>query len=243
MRAVIIDDESKCRQTLGNLIKRFADNINVVGEANCVSQGVKLIDTEKPDLVFLDIQMPDGTGFDLLNQIEFNTFKLIFCTSYDQYAVKAFRFSAIDYLLKPLDPDIFVGAMNKLNENEQAQLQSKLEVLSSNTNDFSRIALHSADGINLVDIADIIRCESNGNYTRFVIKNKPNILVTKTMKEYDEILSTQNFIRIHKSYLVNLAHITKYVKGEGGWVIMTDGSKIEVARRKKDLLMNILSKI
>lgn len=243
MRTVIIDDESKCRQTLINLIGRFATNLQVIGEAGCVEQGVNLINSEKPDLVFLDIQMPDGTGFDLLGQIEYHDFKLIFCTSHNQFAVKAFRFSAIDYLLKPLDPDIFSAAIKKIDALNNQELTAQLEVLNANKNEFNRIALHASDGINLVNVADIIRCESNGNYTRFVIHNKPNILVTKTMKEYDELLSSQNFLRIHKSYLVNLSHISKYVKGEGGWVIMTDNSKIEVARRKKEMLLRVLAKI
>lgn len=243
MRTVVIDDEPKSRQTLKNFIAKYAVNLELVGEADNIDSGVRLIDTEKPELVFLDIQMPDGTGFDLLGQIEHNDFQLIFCTSFDQYAVKAFRFSAIDYLLKPLDPDVFKAAVNKVLENKNAELKEQLEVLNANKNEFTRIALHSSDGISLVDVADIIRCESNGNYTRFVIKGKQNILVTKTLKDYEETLSEHNFIRIHKSFLVNLAHVSKYVKGEGGWVIMSDDSKIEVARRKKDQLLSILSQM
>lgn len=243
MRTVIIDDEPKSRQTISNFIAKYATDLQIIGQADCVEKGVALIESEKPELVFLDIQMPDGTGFDLLGQVMFNDFKLIFCTSYDQYAIKAFRFSAIDYLLKPLDPDIFVAAIKKISGEDGAQMKDKLEVLIANKSDFSRIALHSFEGINLVNINDIIRCESSGNYTRFIIKNQPNLLVTKTLKEFDEILSNQGFIRIHKSFLVNINHITKYVKGEGGWVIMSDDSKIEVSRRKKDRLLQILSSI
>lgn len=243
MRTVIIDDEEKGRQTLKNFINKYASELQIIGEADCVSKGVDLIENTKPELVFLDIQMPDGTGFDLLGQVMFNNFKLIFCTAYDKYAIKAFRFSAIDYLLKPLDPDIFSAAIKKVNAEKGKQLNDQIEILKTNKTDFTRIALHSSEGISLVQLEDIIRCESSGNYTRFIIKNQPNILVTKTLKEYDETLSDQGFIRIHKSFLVNLTHITKYLKGDGGWVLMSDDVKIEVSRRKKEQLLHVLSEM
>ena len=146
IRTVIIDDEEKGRKTLENFIQKYAPNLSIVGEAIDVESGVKLIDDVKPDLVFLDIKMPGGTGFDLLGMVEFNDFNLIFCTAYDQFAVKAFRFSAIDYLLKPLDPDVFIGAMRKLPERSAKALKNQIEVLTSNRKSgFNRIALHSAD--------------------------------------------------------------------------------------------------
>ena len=243
MRTVIIDDEAKSRQTLNNFINKYAKELDVIGEANCVEKGVELIESEKPDLVFLDIQMPDGSGFDLLGQITYNDFKLIFCTSFDQYAVKAFRFSAIDYLLTPLDPDIFMAAIRKISQEESTQTKEKIEVLNTNRTKFSRIALHSAEGINLVNIEDIIRCESDVNYTKFIIKNQSNIIVTKTLKEYDHILSSQGFIRVHKSFLVNITHINKYMKGDGGWIIMSDDAKVMVSRRKKEQLLEALSNL
>lgn len=243
MRTVIIDDESKGRQALRNFITKYALELNLIGEADCVQAGIELIEKEKPELVFLDIQMPDGTGFDLLTQVMYDDFKLIFCTAHDKYAVKAFRFSAIDYLLKPLDPDIFTAAINKISKEDPLLMRSKLEVLNANKNDFSRIALHSAEGISLVNISQIIRLESSVNYTNFVIEGGTNILVSKTLKEYDEILSQQGFVRVHKSHLVNISHVTKYIKGEGGWVVMTDCSKIEVSRRKKEVLLNSLDSI
>jgi two-component system LytT family response regulator len=241
MRTVIIDDEAKGRQTLKNFIVKYAPQLEVIGEANDVNSGIALIEKERPGLVFLDIQMPDGTGFDLLGQVMFTDFKLIFCTSYDQYAVKAFRFSAIDYLLKPIDPDVFKAAVEKAMQNNIEESKKSFEVLSQNKMGFKRIALHSAEGISLVDIAEIIRCESSVNYTRIVMKDGSNVLVTKTLKEYDEMLSEHRFIRVHKSFLVNLLHIKKYLKGEGGWVIMSDGSKIEVSRRKKEVLLEVLA--
>lgn len=241
MRTIIIDDEPKSRQTLTNFIFKYAPNLEIVGEASCVEEGISLIEDIKPDLIFLDIQMPDGTGFDLLRQVRYNDFKLIFCTSFDQFAIKAFRFSAIDYLLKPLDPDIFIAAVKKISNEDKSVLKEKLEVLQINKSNFSKIALHSAEGINLVNIADIIRCESSGNYTKFIIQDQANILVTKTLKDFDVILTNHNFVRIHKSFLANLAHVTKYIKGDGGWIIMSDDAKIMVSRRKKDQLLQILS--
>ena len=243
MRTVIIDDEPKSRQTLANFINKYAPTLVIVGEAGCVESGVDLIDKIKPDLVFLDIQMPDGTGFDLLGQIQFSEFKLIFCTSYDQYAVKAFRFSAIDYIIKPIDPDIFKAAINKIEADTTTNDKVKLEVLDTNKNKIQRLALSSTDGISIVKICDIIRCESNVNYTRFCLQNAKGIIVTKTLKEYDELLSPQGFIRVHKSHLVNIDYIKKYIKGEGGFVELVDKTKIEVSRRKKEVLLQALNSI
>lgn len=243
MRTVIIDDESKGRLTIQNLIRRYAPQLEIIGEADCVEKGVELIDREKPDLVFLDIEMPDGTGFDLLTNVEYNSFNLILCTAYDQYAVKAFRFSAIDYLLKPIDPDIFKAAVNKVLSENREEANTKIETLNANKRGFNRLALSAAEGITIVDVKDIIRCESSVNYTRFYIVGGGKVLVSKTLKEYDEILSCHGFIRIHKSHLVNLNHIRKYIKGEGGWVTMSDESKVEVSRRKKDQLLEILSNL
>lgn len=244
MKTVIIDDEIKSRQTIKNFINKYAPELEVVGEADGVEMALNLIETVKPELVFLDIQMPDGTGFELLGRLSYNNFKLIFCTSFDQYAVKAFRYSALDYILKPVDPDIFIAAVKKVfTDKESNSLKDKINILDSNKTGFTRMALHSSDGINLVKIKDVIRCESSVNYTKFIINNAPSLLVTKTLKEYDELLSTQGFIRIHKSHLVNINFVKKYLKGDGGWVEMSDGSKIEVSRRKKEKLMKVLGNI
>lgn len=244
MKTVIIDDEVKSRQTIINFISKYAPELEVVGEADGVESAINLIETIKPELVFLDIQMPDGTGFELLGRLNYNNFKLIFCTSFDQYAVKAFRYSALDYILKPIDPDIFIAAVKKIfSEKEPNSLKDKINVLDNNKTSFTRMALHSAEGINLVKIKDVIRCESSVNYTKFIIDKVPNLLVTKTLKEYDELLSAHGFVRIHKSHLVNINFVIRYIKGEGGWVEMYDGSKIEVSRRKKETLMKILGNL
>jgi len=242
IRTVIIDDEEKGRKTLKNFAQKYAPNLSIAGEADDVESGVKLIDAVKPELVFLDIQMPGGTGFDLLGKVAFNGFNLIFCSAYDQFAVKAFRFSAIDYLLKPLDPDVFISAINKLPERSTKVLKRQIEVLTSNRKSgFNRIALHSFDGISIVNIDEILRCESSANYTTFKLRNQPDILVTKTLKEFDDILTPHHFLRVHKSHLINLAYVTTYLKGDGGWIKMVDGSTVEVSRRKREQVLEALS--
>lgn len=243
MRTVIVDDETRSRQTICNFIEKYAPHLEVIGQADGVENAIEMIDELQPQLVFLDIQMGDGTGFDVLGRVKFNQFKLIFCTSFDNYAIKAFRYSAIDYILKPIDPDIFVSAIRKIETEPRNPLAPRLDVLNNNKSGFSRIALHSVDGISLIKVSDIIRCESDVNYTRFYIANSPVIVVPKTLKEYDEMLTDHGFIRVHKSHLVNIDYIRKYIKGDGGWVIMADDSKIEVSRRKKDNLMEILEKL
>jgi two-component system LytT family response regulator len=243
MRTVIIDDENKGRLTIKNLINKYTPQLELVGEADSVENGVELIEREKPELVFLDIEMPDGTGFDVLTNVEYSEFHLIFCTAYDQYAVKAFRFSAIDYLLKPLDPDIFKIAVSKVCDENKAESVAKIETLNTNKTEFKKLALSAAEGITIVNIDDVIRCESSVNYTHFIILDGSKVLVSKTLKEFDEMLSQHGFFRVHKSHLVNLNHIKKYIKGEGGWVIMVDDSKIEVSRRKKDALLKALGTI
>ncbi|MBI9036982.1 MAG: response regulator transcription factor [Bacteroidales bacterium] len=235
IRSIIIDDEEKGRNTLRNFLKKYCNNISVVAEGDCVKSGLEKISTYNPDLVFLDIQMPDGTGFNLLEKIKEIDFKVIFVTAYDQYALKAFKFSAIDYLLKPIDPEKLIDAVNRLSDIEDIKsINKKLEVLVGNNNRFEKIALPTVNGVHLVKIKDIIRCESESNYTTIFLATGKKILVTKTLKEYDEMLTPMHFYRVHQSHLINLAFVEKYHKGEGGFVIMEDGSEIEVARRRKE---------
>ena len=243
IRSIIIDDEEKGRNTLRNFLKKYCNNVSVVAEGDCVKSGLEQISIHNPDLVFLDIQMPDGTGFNLLEQIQEINFKVIFVTAYDQYALKAFKFSAIDYLLKPIDPEKLIEAVKKISDIEDIKsINKKLEVLIGNNNRFEKIALPSVEGIHLVKIKDIVRCESESNYTNIYFSTGKKILVTKTLKEYDEMLTPMHFYRVHQSHLINLAFVEKYHKGEGGFVIMEDGSEIEVARRRKEGFLSELTK-
>lgn len=243
MKAIIIDDESSGRKAVRNYITKYASNIEIIDEADNVKNGIFSILTHKPDVVFLDIRMPDGTGFDLLNKLPKIDFQIIFVTAYEQHAIKAFKYSAVDYLLKPLNPDDFIEAISKLKtDNKLNELEKKVELILQNNKKFERIALATSTGLLMVSLCDIVRCESDNNYTMFHLKDNSKYLVSKTLKEYDELLSYEGFYRTHKSHLVNVKYIKEYVKGEGGYVILEDNTSIDVARRKKEGLLQILIK-
>jgi two-component system LytT family response regulator len=244
IKAVVIDDESDSRATLISYLKKYCDSIEIIGEANSVATGVEKLNEISPDVVFLDIQMPDGSGFDLLEQLPEINFRIIFVTAFDQYAIRAIKFSALDYLLKPIDPVQLIEAVNKLKEKEKDYtIRKKYETLVNNKNSFEKIALPAFDGIIFVNIKNIVRCKADRNYTIFFMNTGEKILVTRTLKEYDEMLCDLNFYRVHQSHLINLAYVKKYTKGEGGSITMEDGSEIYVARRRKgDLLAALINK-
>lgn len=241
LKTVVIDDELNGRNIVKSFLEKYCEGVNVIGEADGVESGVECIIEKNPDLVFLDIQMQDGTGFDLLEKLPKRNFKLVFVTSFDHYAIKAFKFSAVDYILKPVDPDQLVEAVEKVKAMAPADnVESKIDVLISNINSLEKIALPSMDGIRFIKINEIIRCESDNNYTLFYLTSKEKILVSKTLKDYEILLSGSKFYRVHKSHLVNLKFISKYIPGEGGYLILEDGSHVDVSRRKKEGLMQIL---
>ncbi|MBL7138436.1 MAG: response regulator transcription factor [Bacteroidales bacterium] len=241
-KAIIIDDEKKGRSVIAGLLHRlYRDEIQIVAEADSVETAFIKIKKHHPDVLFLDIQLPDGTGFDLLEKVPQIDFFIIFITAYEQYAIKAFKFSALDFLLKPIDEDELIHAIEKLKKEHQSKtFRDKLDVLLKNRNGYEKIALPSQDGIRFVRIRDIVRCESDSNYTRFYLIQHEKILVTRTLKEYEELLCSEKFFRIHQSHLINLAYVEKYKKGEGGTVIMEDGSEVEVSRRKKEQFLQVL---
>lgn len=235
IRAIIIDDEEEGRSTLTNMLHNFCKNVKVVAEADSVLTGIEIIQKNECDILFLDIQLQDGTGFDILEKTDRHDFKIIFVTAYDQYAIKAFKFSAFDYLLKPIDPEQLIETVKKIESNKSSEnYTDEVKTLISNQKKIKTIALPSFEGIRFIKMNNIIRCESESNYTKFFLASKEEILITKTLKEYDELLSTMNFCRVHQSHLINMNHVDRYIKGEGGTIIMTDGSEIEVSRRKKD---------
>jgi two-component system LytT family response regulator len=196
--------------------------------------------------VLLDIKMDDGTGFDLLKQIEPVDFKVIFVTAYDQYAIHAIKFSALDYLLKPVDPDDLIQAVEKAEKLLVQELNQQLGVLADNMQTQDRlkkkIILKTFDNIHLVKVSDIVYCESDDNYTRFHLENK-SILVSTTLKEYEEMLGEYGFFRAHRSYLVNLGHIETFEKADGGAIILTNDKKVPVSSRKKEQLLDLLERI
>jgi len=246
LKAIIIDDEFDARQTLVNFIGKYCKNVEVTGEAEGVESGLNLLKSHQPDIVFLDIQMEDGNGFDLLKKVDKIDFDVIFTTAYDEYAVKAFKFNATDYLLKPIDPVELVNAINKAEkERSKTPIEKKLNILMETyeNQQFKTITLSTVDEMHFINISDIIRCEADGNYTQFHLLNGKKITVPTTLKEYDEMLPSSIFYRIHQSHLINVHYIKKYVKKEGGYVIMLDNSELEVARRRKDSFLEKLSSI
>lgn len=238
IRAVIIDDIPEAIKVLKADLENYCVNIDVVGSAEGVVTGAKLIKEIKPDLVFLDIQMKDGSGFDLLEILGDVNFKLIFTTASDEYAVKAFKFAAVDYLLKPIDPDELMDAVSRVEgQDKPAQ---RIDLLKENFVKTKRIALNTLQKIHIVNVEEILRCESNINYTMFYFTDGTKLLVTKTLKEFDHLLSGHNFIRVHQSHLINTAFIKEFLKSEGV-LVMKDGTKVPVSTRKKEVLMEMIS--
>ncbi len=248
LTAVIVEDEKRSRESLSGLLKLYCKNVTIVAEADGVRTGMEAIAKNKPDIVFLDIQMPDGSGFKLLESIEDVNFSLIFTTAYDQFAIKAIKFSAIDYLLKPIFPDDLVEAVNKAEKNVLSKLtQQNVEVLLENFRkpeiEPPKIVLSTAEKIHVVNVKDIIRCESDNYYTRYFFIDGKKLLISKTLKENEELLSDYNFIRPHKSHLINVLYIKSYNKHDGGFINMTDGSVVPVSRRKKEKILEIISNL
>ncbi|MEL7145115.1 MAG: LytTR family DNA-binding domain-containing protein [Bacteroidota bacterium] len=244
-KALIIDDIDNCRLTLKQDLQDYCPSIEVIGEADGVQTGIIQIASKQPDVVFLDIQMKDGTGFDMLEKLgEFN-FQVIFTTALDSFGIKAIKFSALDYLLKPVDPDELVKAVGKLAAvSASKQTQDSISLLLENMKDIKpdnrRIALSSAEKIHMVYVKDIIRCESQGAYTLFYLVDGTQILVTKNLKEFELLLEEYAFVRVHHSHLINFSYLKEYIKKEGGYAIMTDDTHVPVSFRKRTKLLEMI---
>jgi len=240
MNALIIDDEPAARSTLYNLLLTAAPDIHVVAEGGCVAEALELTRKHNPDIIFLDVQMPDGTGFDFLSRLTENiSFKIVFVSAFDSFAINAFRCSAVDYLLKPVSPEYLLSAVEKLRKPDHNHNQ-KIKVLLDNRKQVERLALPSLDELFFVKPDDIIRCQSDSNYTRFYLCSGQCIFVSRTLKDYEELLEPLGFFRIHKSDIINLKYISKYKRGEGGTVTLSDGTRLEVSRRRKVDFLKIL---
>lgn len=248
IKAVLIDDDLNLRKGMKALIEKYASGIQVVGEAEGITDAINVINSKMPQVVFLDIQLSEGTGFDILKKLtELHgniSFQVVFITAYEQYAIKAFRFSALDFLLKPVDPEELQNVIEKIKMTLQRNQDFEhIELLLENIrkkDNFKRIALSTSDGIHLFDISKIIRCESADNYTKFFMKDGKTILISKTLKEYEELLSEHGFERIHQSHLINLAYLKSYIKKDGGYLIMSDNSHLPISQRKKEHLQEVL---
>jgi len=246
IKAIIIDDIEQARITLKKDLETYAPDVQVIAEAGGVIEGAKLLKTIKPDVLFLDIQMQDGSGFDLLDILKEINFKIIFITASDAHAIKAFRYAAIDYLMKPVDPDELVEALKKLREenvNESEKYKLLNDSLKNNHKAHERLALHTQDKIHIVNIQEIIRCESNVNYTEFHFSGGKKLLVTKTLKDFEDLLSDQGFYRVHQSHLINTKYIKEFVKTDGGYLLMNDGCNVPVSTRKRPEVMKMLEEL
>jgi two-component system LytT family response regulator len=240
IKTVIIDDDPGSRKAIFNILTNYCKEVAVAGEAGDVASGYKIIKRLRPDAVFLDIEMPDGNGFDLLELFDTVDFHVIFITAHNQYAIKAFEYSAIDYILKPVDPEKLLKAIKKLKNLSPKKNQSdeRVRILLNNKNNVSKIALPTRNGYRFVKVKDIVRCEAENNYTHFYLQTNEKILVTRTLKDYENILQDNFFIRVHQSHLINVDYVEQYIKGDGGTAIMSDGSEVEISRRKKELFLS-----
>jgi two-component system LytT family response regulator len=239
IRAVIIEDEKNSREFLQRMLEeKFADII-IVGTADNMEDAFELITNSAPQLVFMDIEMKKATAFDLLNKFSAVSFEIIFTTAYEKYALKAIKFSALDYLLKPINLEELKTAIDKARDRiKNLSTNTSLEVLMQNIRSAGQenhqIALPTREGLVFVKVRDIIFCESNGAYTQFHFRDKSSLLTSKNLKEYEELLSDYHFFRIHHSYLINLHEITRYIRGEGGQVVLSSNHTLDVSKRKKE---------
>lgn len=245
MRAIIIDDESKARIAVFAMLKKNCPDVSVIAEADGVKSGSDAIRKHHPDLVFLDIRLKDGTGFDLLGEIGDIHFKVIFVTAYDEYAIKAFKFSAVDYLLKPVNSKELAVAVEKTRQIAQKEnMDVKMNILLSNNQSAEKkIVLKTTDSIYVANIKDIIRCEADGNYTSIHLTDRKKILISKSLKEFDDMLSGSSFLRVHSAHLINLSYLEKVKRTRSGEVFMKDNSAIPVSSSRKQSLMKILQEL
>lgn len=248
INAILIDDEKNALEVLEMQLARYCNDINVVASCEGGIKGVAAIKKHSPDLVFLDIEMPHKNGFDVLNETKDIGYNVIFTTAYDQFAIKAFKFSAIDYLLKPVDITELQAAIEKVKAGKgKGNLNEKLETLLNQLQPSQKltkkIALPVGDALQFMEPDDIIRCESDSNYTHIFLANGKKITMAKTLKEVEENINGSPFFRIHQSHLVNMNHISKYMKGDNAYVLMKDGSQIGISRNRKEAFLETFRKI
>lgn len=242
IKAIIIDDEVHCLETLSLLLKEFCPDVQLLEQCRSAKKGLEAIEKMKPDLVFLDIEMPVMNGFELLERFSTLPFAVIFTTGYDQYAIKAFRFSALDYLLKPIDKNELIAAVTRVKERWQLPLpeqwQMLLKQVQGKEHHFTRVAIPTSEGFELVPADQVVHCEASDNYTHLFLKNKVKLIACRTLKDMDEQLQHFGFfLRVHHSHIANLNEVIKYVRGEGGYLVMSDGATVNVSRSHKEILM------
>lgn len=242
IKAIIIDDEVHCVDTLSMLLADCCPEVEVKDICLSAKKGLEAIEKSKPDVIFLDIEMPVMNGFEMLEQFKKIPFAVIFTTSYDQYAIRAIRFSALDYLLKPIDEEELVNAIHKISAQKvlpsEEQFRMLIDTVQHKKNSLTKVAIPTAEGFELIPADEIIYFEADDHYTRIFLKNKHKITACRTLKEMEEQLDNfASFLRVHHSYIVNLNEVSKYIRGEGGYLVMSDATTVNVSRSRKDALM------
>jgi two-component system LytT family response regulator len=248
LKAIIVDDESHSRETLKNLVEEFCEGVDVLIAVSSVQEALAAINQLEPDVVFLDIELQTGTGFDILDQLEVINFEVIFTTAFEQYAIKAVKFSSLDYLLKPIDLEELQKAVEKARKiKDQAVYNQQLEVLLFNLKQkqpsLNKICLSTAEGYEFISVDEILYCKAEGSYTSFKLKNNSNFLVSKHLKEYETLLTDQQFMRVHNSFLINLKEVKKFIKSDGGYILMNNDDPVSISRNKKDTFFEAMQRI
>ncbi len=242
IKAILIDDEMHCIKTLEMLLREYCANVEIMEKCNDASTGLRAIEQHDPDLVFLDIEMPQMNGFEMLEHLPQINFAVVFTTGYDQYAIKAFHFSALDYLLKPVEPKELINAVKKVEEQHHLPMPEQFEMLLKRirgiNSGFNKIAVPTAEGFELILASEVLYFEADSNYTRIFLKNKNKVVACRTLKKIEEQIEDYNFfVRVHNSYMVNLNEVVRYVRGDGGYLVMSDNSSVSVSRMRKDALL------
>lgn len=239
-RALLVDDEAACRARLAHLLELHCPQVQIVAECATVAEALAAMPGAAPDLVFLDIMLPDGTGFDLLQRLGAASFKVVFTTAHDQFAIRAIRLSALDYLLKPVSSAELIAAVGKIDmrdaepSTQPAQIALLHTNLAQHNDDDMQITLPTLDGFLFLPVRDLVCCEAESNYTKCCTASGETVLVSRTLKEFEELLAGHRFVRIHHSHMINLRHLRRYVRGKGGYVVLTGGRELEVSVRRKE---------
>lgn len=245
IRAILVDDEPLARENLRLLLDAYCPQVQIVAECKSATEAFNEVTAQRPDVVFLDIQMPGKSGIELAEELQLQKTNIVFVTAYDEYAIRAFRLSAIDYLLKPVDPKHLIQAIHKCrNELQKNVTKEQLKLYQDNYSQADeQIALPSMSGLDICRLADVVCFAADESYCEVWMADKSKKVISRKLGELEEILPTHNFVRLHKSYIVNIKHITKYIKGEGGQVVLSNGKTVDVSRRKKDELLQHLHRI
>lgn len=246
LKAIIVDDESHSRETLKNLVIEFCSNVEVLATVSSVEDAITSISNLRPDIVFLDIELQTGTGFDILDRLENIDFQVVFTTAFEQYAIKAVKFSSLDYLLKPIDLEELQNAVEKARKiKDQVVYNQQLAVLLFNLKQkqpsLNKICLSTSDGYEFINLDEILYCKAEGSYTSFKLKNNVSHLVSKHLKEYENLLTDENFMRVHNGFLINLKEVKKYIKSDGGYILMNNDETVSISRNKKDAFFEAMN--